>query len=292
MTRERDARAARHRRVRRVVSRTFGSFARASTAVAASRERRQGQAHFQRELRTPPGRGTAPERPSESGPQLPSCLARLNTERELLRGASGLRRHVRRTGRPNLGDAPHTTAPRHGFLRALQDEVRPARRRASSLRSSARAVVHGTGETRPSRTSAERRRSSSAQTATTSSSVSSRLDNNSTAMRARSSRDNRSASASRSSVDTFVSLALGFSGSGNGLLGVIEVTDLCRCLPRNASIDGLRKCDVIPVGVHNHQCFHLLAIAISIDIPFLGLKTPTNSRPTRISRPHPAKPAP
>lgn len=52
---------------------------------------------------------------------------------------------------------------------------------------------------------------------TTSSSISSRLDSSSAAIRARSSRDNRSASASKSSVDIVVSLAFWSSGSDQRL---------------------------------------------------------------------------
>jgi hypothetical protein len=143
-----------------------------------------------------------------------ASLARGDREQELRRDVAELRSPVRRTGRPSPDAAPHTRAQQHGLPSELQDEVRRARRPASSVRISSRALVHGTGDTRPSRTSADRRRSSLAQTATTSSSISSRLDSNSAAIRARSSRDSRSASTSKSSVDIIVSLALWSSGSG------------------------------------------------------------------------------
>lgn len=141
-----------------------------------------------------------------------------------LRGASGRRQHVRQTGHPGPGAARHTTGLRHGFRRALQGEVRPARRRASSVTISARAVAHGTVATRPSRTSTERRRSSSAQAATTSSVGLLELDNNSSAIRARSSRDSRSASATNSSIDICVSVASSFSGSANACERAVGLT--------------------------------------------------------------------
>ena len=205
---ERHAQAGQGRRPHSRVSRASGSFERANITVAASHVRRREQALFLHEPRTQQGTGTDREGPSESELERLPSLARLDKEQESLRDAAELRRFVRRTGRPNPDAARHTREQPHALLREPQDGVRRARRPASSVRISSRVVVHGTGDTRPSRTSADRRRSSSAQAATTSSSISSRLDSSSAATRARSSRDNRSASASRSSVDIIVSLAL------------------------------------------------------------------------------------
>ena len=210
----RHARAGRGRRLHSRVSRAFGLFERASITVAASHGRRPERARAPHEVRTRPSTETVQRAPSESRSERRPFLARLDRSWECLRDVAALRRLVRRIGHLNPLAARHTTAPQHGLLPALQDEVRRARRSASSIRISSRVVVHGTGDTRPSRTSAERRRSSSAQMATTSSSISSRLDSSSAATLARSSRDNRSASASKSSVDICVSLAFWFSRSG------------------------------------------------------------------------------
>ena len=108
----------------------------------------------------------------------------------------------KRIYRPSQVVARRTRSPRPGTRPVRQDEARLARRCSSSFKTCVRTVSQGIVWTRPLAMSLDRLSSSAAQAAATSSAGSSRLENSSSATRARSWRGRRKTSESSSSVDT------------------------------------------------------------------------------------------